>query len=84
MALGALSSNKLRSALTVLGIIIGVAAVIALMSIGAGVQKTISDQLSSVGSNLIFVYPGSQRQTNVPCERCRRIWQLQVRLAVAY
>jgi len=65
MALASLTNNKLRSALTILGIIIGVAAVIALMSIGEGVQKSITDRISSVGSNLVFVYPGSQAQTNV-------------------
>ena len=65
MALASLTNNKLRSALTILGIIIGVAAVIALMSIGEGVQKSITDRISGVGSNLVFVYPGSQAQTNV-------------------
>ena len=59
IALRSLSANKLRSALTMLGIIIGVAAVIALMSVGRGVQKTITDQIGSMGTNLLFVSPGA-------------------------
>jgi putative ABC transport system permease protein len=54
----ALAANKLRSILTMLGIIIGVGAVIALMSIGRGVEKYVADQFSSLGSNLLFVGPG--------------------------
>lgn len=53
-----LAANKLRSGLTTLGIIIGVFAVILLVSIGTGLQKYITDQISSLGSNLIFVIPG--------------------------
>jgi putative ABC transport system permease protein len=59
IALSALSSNKLRSALTMLGIIIGVGAVIALMAVGQGVQLYITGQLQSVGTNLLFVVPGN-------------------------
>ncbi|MBI4289605.1 MAG: ABC transporter permease [Chloroflexi bacterium] len=65
MALRALTSNKLRSSLTVLGIVIGVGAVIGLMSIGAGIQKTITEQVQSVGTNLIFVRPGAVNQQGV-------------------
>jgi putative ABC transport system permease protein len=53
----ALNANKMRSSLTMLGIIIGVAAVIALLSIGQGVQKSVTDQIQSAGSNLLFVLP---------------------------
>jgi putative ABC transport system permease protein len=60
MALGALRVNKLRTALTMLGIIIGVAAVIAMVSVGAGAQQRIADQIRSMGSNLIVVFPGAQ------------------------
>ena len=60
MALGALRVNKLRTALTMLGIIIGVAAVIAMVSVGAGAQGRIADQIRSMGSNLIVVFPGAQ------------------------
>ncbi len=59
IALRALSANKLRSILTMLGIIIGVAAVISLMSVGQGVQRMVTDQLQSAGSNLLIVFPGS-------------------------
>ena len=60
VALHALAINKLRSALTMLGVIIGVAAVIALLSIGRGVQSTISQRITALGSNLLFVTPGRQ------------------------
>ncbi|MBM4458747.1 MAG: FtsX-like permease family protein [Chloroflexi bacterium] len=58
IALRGLSVNKLRSALTMLGIIIGVGAVITLMSVGQGVQVLITEELQSVGTNLLFVMPG--------------------------
>ncbi len=58
-ALTALTSNKMRSGLTVLGIIIGVAAVIALMSIGQGSQAAITSNIESLGTNLLFVSPGA-------------------------
>ncbi len=57
VALRALASNKLRSVLTILGIIIGVAAVIALVAMGNGVQLFIDKQFASQGSNLIYVFP---------------------------
>ena len=53
----ALNANKMGSSLTMLGIIIGVAAVIALLAIGQGVQKSVTDQIQSAGSNLLFVLP---------------------------
>lgn len=58
LAFKAILGNKLRSFLTTLGIIIGVFAIIMLVSIGTGLQSYISSQLSSFGSNLIFVIPG--------------------------
>jgi putative ABC transport system permease protein len=58
IALRALSANKLRSILTMLGIIIGVGAVIALMSVGQGVQQMVTAQLQSAGSNLLIIIPG--------------------------
>jgi len=59
IALRALSSNKVRSALTMLGVIIGVAAVILLVAIGSGVQQEITGQIEGLGSNLLFVFPGN-------------------------
>ena len=61
MAWASLIANKLRSLLTMLGIIIGVAAVIALVSIGNGVKQDIEDSISSLGSNLLVVMPGAPR-----------------------
>ena len=60
MALASLRVNKLRTALTMLGIVIGVAAVIAMVSVGAGAQERIAEQIRSMGSNLIVVFPGAQ------------------------
>jgi len=62
LAIRGLSANKMRSALTMLGIIIGVGAVIALVSIGEGAQAAITEQIQGIGSNLIFVIPGSLNQ----------------------
>lgn len=58
-----LSSNKSRSALTILGIVIGIGSVIAMISVGQGATKDISDRIQSLGTNLLVVMPGSQRQT---------------------
>ncbi|KKR04054.1 MAG: ABC transporter, permease protein [Candidatus Uhrbacteria bacterium GW2011_GWF2_39_13] len=57
----ALSSNKVRSGLTILGIIIGISSVIAMVSIGQGSQASIQASIQSIGANLIQVQPGSQR-----------------------
>ena len=58
-ALTSLVSNKMRAGLTLLGIVIGVASVIVLMSMGRGVQKSIASSIESLGSNLLVVTPGS-------------------------
>ena len=57
-ALESLNSNKLRSGLTVLGIVIGVAAVIAMLAVGAGAQDSITGSISGIGTNLLFVFSG--------------------------
>lgn len=59
IALRALKVNRMRSALTMLGIIIGVAAVIAMVGVGSGATERIQQQIQSIGSNLIIVLPGS-------------------------
>ncbi len=59
IALRAIRVNGTRSALTMLGIIIGVAAVIAMVGVGSGATARIQDQIQSIGSNLIIVLPGS-------------------------
>jgi putative ABC transport system permease protein len=61
IATRALARNKARSALTMLGIIIGVASVIAMVSLGQGAQKQVKDQISNMGANLLIVQAGSQR-----------------------
>ena len=60
VSLRALSRNKMRSFLTALGIIIGVGAVIAMISIGQGAKSAVEERFNSMGSNLLFVRPGSQ------------------------
>jgi putative ABC transport system permease protein len=58
VALGALRANKLRSLLTMLGIVIGVAAVIAMIALGNGAQKAVKDRIASLGTTLLTVQPG--------------------------
>ncbi|MBI4321212.1 MAG: ABC transporter permease [Chloroflexi bacterium] len=65
IALRALAANKLRSALTMLGMIIGVGAVIALMSVGKGAQAMVTSQIQGMGTNLLFVSPGNQQQGGI-------------------
>ena len=60
-AVRALRANLLRSALTMLGIVIGVAAVIAMVAIGSGAQTQVDDQIRSLGANLLLIQPGSSR-----------------------
>ena len=57
----ALSANKARSGLTMLGIIIGIASVIAMTAIGAGAQSSVASSIQAIGSNLIIVTPGAQK-----------------------
>lgn len=57
----AILSNKTRSGLTILGIVIGIASVITMISLGQGTQKMIQSNIESLGSNLLTVYPGSSR-----------------------
>lgn len=64
-----LSGNKVRSGLTILGIVIGIASVITMVSIGQGAQSSIQSSIQSIGSNLIIVMPGAQRGTTVNAGR---------------
>lgn len=61
IAFSSLRTNKLRSALTLLGILIGVTAVVALVSVGQGAKRNISEQMESIGTNLLTIQPGSAR-----------------------
>ena len=63
-AFTSLSSNKLRSGLTMLGIIIGVASVVAMLAIGKGAQASIDSQINSIGSNLIYISAGAENVKN--------------------
>ncbi len=65
VALHALTANKLRAGLTMLGVIIGVAAVIALLAVGQGASAAITEQVQGIGSNLLFIIPGSFQQNGV-------------------
>jgi len=65
VAFRSLATNKLRSSLTMLGIIIGVAAVIALLAIGQGVAVSVTRQIQAIGSNLIIITPGAVREAGV-------------------
>src|ERR1035441_2998924 len=65
IAFRALRMNKLRSALTMLGIVIGVASVIATVAIGSGATQRIQQQIASIGSNIIIVIPGSMSSSGV-------------------
>ncbi len=67
-ALSAILSNKLRAALTMLGIVIGVAAVITLSGLGEGVTASITEQIEGVGSNIIMVSPRQPRDATRPAE----------------
>jgi putative ABC transport system permease protein len=65
VALGALRANKLRSLLTMLGIVIGVAAVIAMVALGTGAQTAVKERIASLGTTLLTVTPGQQRGMGV-------------------
>ena len=61
-ALTSLGGNKLRAALTLLGVVIGVASVITLMAIGKGAQAQVTERIQGLGTNLLFVRPGNHTQ----------------------
>jgi putative ABC transport system permease protein len=65
LALTALAANKARTALTMLGVVIGVAAVVTMMAVGAGAQARVAEQIRSLGSNLIIVMSGSVTASGV-------------------
>jgi putative ABC transport system permease protein len=64
-AFDSLMANKMRSILTILGIVIGVAAVIAMLSIGRGAEASITSRIESIGTNLVYVTPGSSSENGV-------------------
>ncbi|MBD2022570.1 ABC transporter permease, partial [Leptolyngbya sp. FACHB-36] len=64
MAVKTLTANKLRSALTMLGIVIGNASVIAMIGLGQGAQRLASEQFESLGPNVLFITPGTREARN--------------------
>ncbi len=64
-AFRALQRNKMRSFLTMLGIIIGVGAVIAMLAIGQGAEYSVKEQIAALGTNVLMVFPGAQQQGGV-------------------
>ncbi|MFZ1508258.1 MAG: ABC transporter permease [Anaerolineae bacterium] len=83
VALRALAANKLRSVLTMLGIIIGVGAVITLLSVGRGVERYVTDQFQSIGSNLLFAVPGQLTSGGPPRTRANTGSSLTMRDVMA-
>ncbi|HEX7941249.1 MAG TPA: ABC transporter permease, partial [Gemmatimonadaceae bacterium] len=73
VALDALRVNKLRSLLTMLGIVIGVAAVIAVVALGTGAQTAVKDRISSLGTTLLTVIPGQQRGMGVTFDQTMKL-----------
>src|SRR4030042_2070211 len=69
IAFQSLVSNKLRAFLTMLGIIIGVGAVVAMMSIGTGAQESVIKSVQDIGSNIIIVVPGNRQEQQQGFER---------------
>ena len=65
VAFGAIRANKLRSFLTMLGIVIGVAAVITMVALGSGAQRAVEDQIQALGTDLLTVYPGQSMRHGV-------------------
>lgn len=64
-AFDALLANKLRTGLAILGIVIGIAAVVSLISLGQGTQNSVTDRITSIGSNLLTISPGSSSQGGI-------------------
>jgi ABC-type antimicrobial peptide transport system permease subunit len=65
IAVASLRANRIRTGLTTLGVIIGVAAITCVIAMGAGIQRTVGDQVSELGGNLIVVKPGDRRETDL-------------------
>lgn len=73
LAVASLKANKMRSILTTLGIVIGVFSVILLVALGSGLQKYITDQISGLGSNILFVMPGKVGGTQGPGDSINKL-----------
>ena len=73
-AIRAIISNKTRSVLTMLGIIIGVASIISMLALGSGAQKSLEQQITSMGTNLLYLMPGRISLGGVSGSVARRIY----------
>ena len=71
VAFQSIRANKLRTALTMLGVIIGVAAVIAMVALGTGAQRAVEERIAALGANLLTVFPGQSFRMGVPPGRRR-------------
>src|SRR5512134_832245 len=65
IALRALAKNKMRAGLTVLGVVIGIAAVTAMVSVGQSASELVQGQFQALGTNVVVVFPGSRRRHGV-------------------
>ena len=74
VALGAILSNKLRASLTMLGIVIGVAAVITMVALGNGAQRAVQEQIARLGTNNLTIYPGQQFMRGVALDQRARLY----------
>ena len=64
-ALSSIAANKLRASLTMLGIVVGVAAVITMVALGTGAQRAIEEQINSLGATIVTVYGGQKRHRGI-------------------
>ncbi|HEX5632029.1 MAG TPA: ABC transporter permease, partial [Gemmatimonadales bacterium] len=69
VAFQSIRANKMRSLLTMLGIVIGVGAVITMVALGAGAQKAVEDRINSLGANLLNIYPGQMSVRGVASDQ---------------
>ena len=85
-ALRALTANLLRSVLTMLGVIIGVGAVIAMLAVGRGATERVQEQIKGLGSNIVLVVPGSLSAARHSCSICMfKMWRkfaMSLRVAI--
>ena len=78
IAISSLFRNKMRTALTMLGIIIGIASVIAMVSIGQASTQSVKSELSSMGSNMIMIMPARQHRGGVDMGMSSNLWTTRI------
>ena len=82
VAFQSIRANKMRSLLTMLGIVIGVGAVITMVALGSGAQKAVEDRITSLGANLLNIYPGQQSVRGVASDQ--RVCGIPITRAMKY